>query len=334
MIHYFGWFEAIGIMFLKFGLGAKVAGAKTFAHAITKAGGQKAIATATAGMLAKRHIIDLFSQFFSEHSVKKYKNNLIDVFKMKYKEIQKSSLAQRVRAFGSTLLSVPLLYFFWTKVLSTAIQKILYALLFPLFSMLWNFITAGLNVITFIFKILMLNILVETLAEYRLGKMFLNFIDTIVSLIFKSFKLFNRFLGLFGLNPKSWLIKISLKFNSWLEKILDKHLNHMSKVQNRRDRYVNTIESLSEKRYVYTQNRKDRRVSFYKHIKKLFSQNILKKKDWREMRVYKIELQRKKYNASSIKRRKESVSKKRERKPLLLPYRSIYSCRKKVYIFR
>ena len=108
----------------------------------------------------------------------------------------------------------------------------------------------------------------------------------------------------------------------------------MSKVQNRRDRYVNTIESLSEKRYVYTQNRKDRRVSFYKHIKKLFSQNILKKKDWREMRVYKIELQRKKYNASSIKRRKESVSKKRERKPLLLPYRSIYSCRKKVYIFR
>ncbi len=52
------------------------------------------------------------------------------------------------------------------------------------------------------------------------------------------------------------------------------------------------------------------------------------------MRVYKIELQRKKYNASSIKRRKESVAKKRERKPLLLPYRSIYSCRKKVYIFR
>ncbi len=332
-IHFFGWWEAIGILFLKFGLGAKVAGAKSFAHAITKAGGQQAIATATAGMLAKRHIIDLFSKFFSEHSVKKYKKNLIDVFKMKLKELQSSSLAQRVKAFGSTLLSVPLLYFFWTKVLSTAIQKILYALIVPLFSMLWNFVTAGLNVITFVLKILMLNVLVETLAQYRLGKIFLNFIDNVVSLIFKLFKLFNRFLEIFGLSPKSWLIKISIKFNAWLEKILDKGLNYITKAQNRRDRYVNDIEALSEKRYIYTQNRKDKRVSFYKHIKKLFSQNILKKKDWREMRKRKKELQRKKYNASSIKRRKENIAKKRERKPLLLPYRSAYSFRKKPSLF-
>jgi len=253
IIHFLGWWEAIGILFLKFGLGAKVAGAKTFAHAITKAGGQQAIATATAGMLAKRHIIDLFSKFFSEHSVKKYKNNLINVFKMKLKEIQKSSLMQRLKALGSMLLSVPLLYFFWTKVLTTAIQKIVYALVLPLFSILWNFITAGLNIVSFILKILMLNILLETLAQYRLGKKFLNFIDAIVSLIFKLFNLLNRLLELIGLNPKSWLIKVSIKFNAWLEKILDKGLSYITKVQNKRDRYINIVEAISEKRYTYTQ---------------------------------------------------------------------------------
>ncbi len=194
IIHFFGWWEALGILFLKFGLGAKVAGAKTFAHAITKAGGQQAIATATAGMLAKRHIIDLFSKFFSEHSVKKYKNNLMNVFKMKLKEIQKSSFIQRLKAFGSMLLSVPLLYFFWTKVLTTAIQKIVYALVLPIFSILWNFLSAGLNIITFVLKILMLNILLETIAQYHWGKKFLRFIDSIVSLIIKFFKLLSKFL--------------------------------------------------------------------------------------------------------------------------------------------
>ncbi|MCK5678737.1 MAG: hypothetical protein KAH72_09720, partial [Flavobacteriaceae bacterium] len=41
---YLDWWEMFGILLLKFGLGAKVAGAKTFAKAVAKAGGKKAIA--------------------------------------------------------------------------------------------------------------------------------------------------------------------------------------------------------------------------------------------------------------------------------------------------
>ncbi|MEA2111177.1 MAG: hypothetical protein U9P71_03910 [Campylobacterota bacterium] len=312
----------MGILFLKFGLGTKVAGAKTFAHAISKAGGQKVIASATAGMLAKRHIIDLFSKFFTEHSVNKYRKNLIAVVKIKLKEIQNSSLMKRAKAFGSMLLSIPLLYFFWTKVLTTAIQKIVYALVLPLFTLLWNFVTTGFNIVTFILKILMLNVFIDTLAQYSWGKKLLNFIDNVVELILKLFKLINSAFEFIGLSPKSWLIKPSLKFNAWLEDIVDKGLSYIIKLQNRRDRYVNAVEKISLKRYSYTQKREEKTVSFWKHTKKLFSQHILKKRDWREMRKHKEALKREKFNTSSRAKRKRNLNKKRERNPLLLPYRA------------
>ena len=104
LIHYFGWWEAIGILFLKFGLGAKVSGAKSFAHAVVKAGGKKAIALATAGMLTKRHIIDILSKFFAEHSIKRYKKNLTLVMKKIFDEIRHSTPVKKLRAFGSMLL--------------------------------------------------------------------------------------------------------------------------------------------------------------------------------------------------------------------------------------
>jgi hypothetical protein len=321
-IHFFGWWEALGILFLKFGLGAKVAGAKTFAHAIAKAGGHKAIATATAGMLAKRHIIDLFSKFFAEHSLKRYKANLTHLFKMKIKEIRNSSLIKKLKAFGSMLLSIPIFYLFWTKVLSTAIQKIVYALVVPLFSILWSFITAGLNIFNFLLKIVMLNVFVDALAQYRWGRWVLKIIDTIVAEIIKLFSLLNHLFGFIGLNPKLWLIRVSLRFNHWIEDILDDGLNYMARLQNRRDRYVNVVETLSQKRFYYTQNRRKKRTSFWKHTKKLFSKHVLKKRDWREMREKKIEQKRQKFRVSVNERRSVNLKKKRERHPLLLLYRS------------
>ncbi|RLA71650.1 MAG: hypothetical protein DRG24_05000 [Epsilonproteobacteria bacterium] len=310
----------MGILFLKFGLGAKVAGAKTLTHAIVKAGGHKAIAVATTGMLAKRHIIDLFSKFFTAHSVSKYKQNLITVLKLKANEIKNSPPIKRLKAFGSMLLSIPMIYFFWTKVLGTAIQKIVYALIVPLFTLIWNLLITSLNILTFIFQVLMLNVLLDVLANYRWGKVILNFIDRLVYLLGSVLNLFNKLLSYLGINPKSWLIKLSMKFNAWLERILDQNLPEVKKIRNRRDRYINGVESISEKRYLYLQKKRIKRVSVWKQTKILFTKSILKKKSWQEIRQKKVLQREARQLRTTAEIRRKNVQTHTKRHPLLLPY--------------
>jgi len=307
---------------LKFGLGAKVAGAKTLTHAIVNAGGQKAIAVATTGMLAKRHIIDLFSKFFTAHSVSKYKHNLINVLKIKVNEIKNSSPIKRLKAFGSMLLSIPMIYFFWTKVLGTAIQKIVYALVVPLFTLIWNLLITSFNILTFIFQVLMLNVLLDALANYRLGKIILNFVDKLLYLLGAVLNLFNQALSYLGINPKAWLIKLSMKFNAWLERILDQNLPEIKKIRNRRDRYINIVEAISEKRYRYLQKKRVKRVSVWKQTKILFSKNILKKKSWQEIRQKRVLHREARQQRTTAEIRRKNMLTLKKRHPLLLPYKA------------
>ncbi len=313
IIHFFGWWEALGLIFLKFGLGANVAGAKTFTHAIIKVGGKKALAFATTGMLAKRHIIDIFSKFFTEHSVNRYKKNLLNVLKKKIDELLHSPPLQRLRALGASLLSVPIVYFFWTKVLGTAIQKFVYALVVPLFTMLWNFLSAGFNFLSFIFKVLMLNILLDALSHYTWGKKILYLVDKIVELIGKLFALFNLLLVYIGLNPKRWLIRLSQKFNRYLESILDSGLSPIEKVQNRRDRYINIVEIISVKRFLYMQKKSEKKVSFWRQTRKLYEQKVLKQKGFKEIRELRVQQRRVREEKTIAYRRKINFRKKRER---------------------
>ena len=285
LIHYFGWWETLGILFLKFGLGAKVAGAKSFTHAIVKAGGKKAITIATAGMLAKRHIIDHLSKFFAKHSVKRYRRNLALVLRKKLDEIKHSTPIKKLKAFGSMLLSVPMIYFFWSKVLGTAIQKFVYALIIPLMTLLWNLIMTSINLMGFIFQVLMLNLFLETLSNYSWGKKIITFIDSTVHFFGQILNWANTLLGYIGVNPKAWLIKLSNHFNKWLESILDKGLNPVKKLQKKRERHENIRNRLVEKRYRYTHSKRDKQISYWKHIRNLFDQKVLKKRDWRESRV-------------------------------------------------
>ncbi len=321
VIHLFAWWEALGLIFLKFGLGANIAGAKTFAHAIIKVGGKKALATATAGMLAKRHIIDIFSKFFTEHSVNRYKKNLLNVIKRKLDELLHSPPMQRIRAFGSTLLSIPLVYFFWTKVLGTAIQKFVYALVVPLFSMLWNFLSAGFNILSFIFKVLMLNVFFDALSHYSWGKKILYVLNLFISLIAKVFTFSNKLLEYIGLNPRRWLINHSQKFNHYLESILDSGLPHIEKVQNRRDRYINIVESISVKRFLYAEKKADVKLSFWKRTKKLYRKKILKEKHFREIRAQRAEVRNSRIEKTSSYIQKRNFLKKRERIALQLPFK-------------
>ena len=320
LIYWLGWWETLGILFLKFGLGAKVAGAKSITHAIVKAGGKKAIAAATAGMLAKRHIIDLISRFFAEHSVKRYKRNLLLLLSSKYDEIKNSTPVKKIKAFGSMLLSVPLIYFFWTKVLGTAIQKFVYALLLPLITLIWRLILTSFNFLGFLFEILMLNLLLDALKNYSWGKKFLELIDAVIRLIGRMLNLLNTMLGYIGLDPKGWLIKFSIRFNRWLESILDKGLSKITKVQRRRDRYVNAVEALSEKRKLYLLAKEDKKISYWRYTRKLFKQKILRKKGWREKREERAK-RWKEPKAGSRNAIREKIADNRKRQSaLLLPY--------------
>ena len=319
LIHFFGWWETLGILFLKFGLGAKVAGAKTFTQAMIKAGGKKAIAVATAGMLTKRHIIDLISKFFAEHSIKRYKRNLTLVLKKKFDEIKHSTPVKKLRAFGSMLLSVPMIYFFWTKVLGTAIQKFVYALVLPMATLLWNLVLTGINFLGFIFQILMLNIFLDTLASYSWGKKIIALIDDIVRLIGSMLSLLNTLFGYIGLNPKAWLVKLSNRFNRWLELILDKGLSPVARIQNRRYRHTNATEALRTKRYIYAQSKRNKQISYWKYSRDLFEKKVLKKREWREKRIQrKKRWERKKQNNRNASRN-TILTKRGKRKPLLMP---------------
>jgi hypothetical protein len=278
-----------------------------------KAGGKKAIAVATAGMLTKRHIIDLISKFFAEHSIKRYKRNLTLVLKKKFDEIKHSTPVKKLRAFGSILLSVPMIYFFWTKVLGTAIQKFVYALVLPMATLLWNLVLTGINFLGFIFQILMLNIFLDTLASYSWGKKIIALIDDIVRLIGSMLSLLNTLFGYIGLNPKAWLVKLSNRFNRWLELILDKGLSPVARIQNRRYRHTNATEALRTKRYIYAQSKRNKQISYWKYSRDLFEKKVLKKREWREKRI-----QRKKQNNRNASRN-TILTKRGKRKPLLMP---------------
>lgn len=323
LVFWLGWWETLGILFLKFGLGAKVAGAKSFTHAIIKAGGKKAIATATAGMLAKRHIIDLVSRFFAEHSVKRYRHNLTLLLRRKYDEIRHSTPVKKIKAFGSMLLSIPLIYFFWTKVLGTAIQKFVYALLLPLITLIWRVILSSFNFLGFLFEILMLNLLIEALKNYSWGKKLIALIDSIIHLIGKILNLLNTMLGYIGLDPKAWLIKGSIRFNRWLESILDKGLSKISRVQKRRDRYINAVEALSEKRKRYLLAKEDKKISYWRYTRKLFKQKILREKSWRTKREERARRWKRAKTGSHNAIQERIAAKRKRQNTLLLPYHKV-----------
>ena len=331
LIHYFDWWEVIGILFLKFGLGVKVSGAKTFARAVAKAGGTKVIAISTVSMLTKRHIIDISSKFFTEHSIEKYKKNLIGVLKIKLEEFKQSSMMKKIQAGIVLLFSIPGVYIFYTKVISVAIQKFVYALIVPIFTLLWAFIKGSFNFIGLIFEIIALNVFLEAISKYEWGKTFLKWVDKLVYFIGDLFNLLSRllkwFFSLFGINfnPKSYLISKSLQFNKWLESIIDKGLNKILKIEKKRDRYVNVVESISEKRKIFVQKKMDKKVSFWKTFKYNFKKKVFKHKDWRELREERCIKRKERIEKTLSYRRLDNINNKNKKRKhvLILPFHEL-----------
>ena len=307
LIHFFGWWETLAILLIKFALGVKVGGAKTLAHAVVQAGGKKALAAATAGMLAKRHLIDLFSKFFSRHSLSRWRDNLLHVLKLKYDELRRSPPAKRLKAFGTTLLSVPVIYFLWTKVVSAAVQKILYAMVLPLFSFLWNLLLTGMNILGFVLQVLMLNVFLEALAHSRFGRRLLTLIDRILYLFTAMIGLIDKALSLIGIHPRRWLIRHSIRFNHWLGRIIDRGLPFPGKLANRRDRYINGVESIYLTRARYAESRRKRPVPLRKKIRTLYERKVLKQRSWREKRLQRSRARRQRHARTAAAKRQHSL---------------------------
>lgn len=338
LINFFGWWEAIGILFIKFGLGIKISGAKTFARAVAKAGGKKVLATATVSMLAKRHLIDVTTKFLAEHSFSKFSGNAKIVMKLKWMEFKSTSFVKKIQAFGLLLLSIPGVYFFWTKFISVTIQKIVYALIVPIITLIWNLISGMFNFLGFILEILALNVLLEAIQNYEWGKRVVAGIDKVIYLIGDLFTYLNigikKFFKLFGIEfePKQYIIEKSKDLNNWLIKILDKGLNKITIVKNKRDRYINIFEKISEKRALAKQIQKDKKISFFKTVKKSYRERFSKKLtalEKIEVRRMKknlhLEKQKEKRSRTIAERRKKAIldNKNRNREALVLPYQKL-----------
>jgi hypothetical protein len=123
-----------------------------------------------------------------------------------------------------------------------------------------------------------------------------------------------------GFNPKAQLIKLSNRFNKWLESILDKGLSPVHKLENKRARYVNAVEKISERRYLTAQIKRDKKISQWNYIRKLYEKKVLKKRDWRENRVIRAENSYKERKNSQNTIRKRVLEKRKKRSALCLPY--------------
>ena len=290
IFYYLDWWDAIGLLILNLGLGMKLHGAKTFAMAVAKSGGKKALAMTTAGVIIKRHIIDLMTKFFAEHSVKRYKDNILRIAKLQFEKIKNSSPAQKMKAVVGSVLSIPIVYFIWSKVLGTAIQKFIYALVYPIIVWLFDFITHGFNLITnligFVFQLTLLNYVINWLEKRPFGRAMLNWVQTLFTILGNVLDFLNDGFKLIGLDPKHRLIVWSNRFNRWLEKIIQKEMNAYDSLWSRRAMHYTSREVL----YIHRKARKEslKKVSIKKKFKAFYEKKVLKKKGWREAREERI----------------------------------------------
>ena len=286
-IHFSVGWTVLGLLALKFGLGVKIGTAKTFAAGVVKAGGKKALLFTTSGMLLKRHVIDLSTKFFTDHSVGKYKQNIVSVFKMKFEGIKNSSKIQRAKAIGVTLLGGPVLYLFWTKALGAVVQKVFYKALYPIFLFIWTFIINSLgflgNAIGFIFQLVIINFVIDNLEKYWWGKAFLKGVTNIIRFFGDLFMYLNKVFIFLGFDVRMLMIRFSIKFNRWLEGILDKGLNKRQKLINRRNRHISTCKKINFKRKGRFKVREGK-ISSWKKMKGFMRTKVQKKLTWQEKR--------------------------------------------------
>lgn len=284
----FDWYGVVGIFLLKSGLGLKVGAAKTFGAAFVKAGGYKVVAGATTGVLAKRFMIDKFQQNMNTHFISRWKNNAVALAKKQFSKIKTTSAVVKIQALIASILSIPAIYFIWTKVLGVAIQKFLYKLALPIGLFIWTMIIESMsfitNFITFAFQLVVINFMFGWLDKFTLGRKFLSGMRNLISFIANIFDNINSGFKIFGFDPKHYVALKAIAFNLWLQDKLDSDLNARNKLIVRRARRLNPVEAIALKRKCRTV-KKEKKRNLMKKAKMLFKSKVLKHKTWKEKRA-------------------------------------------------
>jgi len=294
------WWEVIGFAFLNIVLGIKVAGAKTFSSALIKIGGKKALAGATLTVLAKRHLIDRLTKFFTEHSVERYKDNIIRLLKMKIREIRELPLVKKLKAILSAFASIPVVYYLWSKIFTGFVQKLFYSFVYPTIKGIFSLLMVGVgfvgnwlnfiwNFVEFLVQVLFLNFFLEKIEKYRIGKVIVQFFVLLSKGISEIFWVVNKITSFFGVDIKHSLIVYSLRFNRYLERVIYKRENAYKRVSMHREIHRTSREKLLIERELRSDKRgiigiRKKNLSKTKKMRKLFEKIVLKKKDWRERR--------------------------------------------------
>lgn len=280
LLDYFAYWEIIGFFFLKTLLGMNTLGAKTFTMAVVKVGGKKAILFTTFGVLIKRHVIDILTKFFMEHSVKRYQKSIKQIINIQIQKIKDAPMSIKIRNAFVALGTYPALSFFWTKVIGGVLQKMLYKLFFPLILAITNVL---LNLFGFvgsffylIFQVVIINFVMSGLEGSRTGRGILKGIDFIIYGIGNLFDLLNDVLKKIGLDPKHRLIVLSYKINNWLESIIDKGENTRCRLLIARERRLNNYELLQYNRNIRQASKKKKMKTIRMRIRRIVNRKIKK----------------------------------------------------------
>jgi hypothetical protein len=265
------WFELLGLFFIKTILGFKIGGVKSFGKALLRIGGKKVLLLSTAGMLLKRHIIDLSSKFFTEHSVQRYSESIKKIAIMQFNKVRYSSLSKKIQGFFALLLSIPLISFFWTKVLSAVAQKLLYKMFYPIFLMIFTFLKNSFSFIgglfTLFFQLLFIDFFSNLFRRSKLGKSVIAVFSFLFSLFGRVLSFFNRLLILIGIDIRHLLISYSITINKWLENIIYKKYSKRKRILIKRELRSSARGVLMKKRKAYVVFKKKKTQSIGKIVK-------------------------------------------------------------------
>jgi len=208
------------------------------------------------------------------------------------------------------IVQLPILYFVWYKVLGTAIQKLIYGLLYPLFAIFIEYIATGFNfmvgLVGFIFQLTLLNYLIDWMEKRPFGKAIIKGITSFIKAFGNIFDFINSGFKIVGVDPKHALIIYSIKLNRWLERIINKHSNARDRLCSRRLIHLTSREMIISKRNARKQDKKE---GLHKKAKRLFDEKVLKKKTWKQRREI-----RKEGRKRDTKSRSSRFCEKRDRK--------------------
>lgn len=256
---------------------------KTF-FTIVKKIGYKKFFVSIIWVIIKRFLIEQITNYFKKHSFKRFKNNFIEVLKLKMKEIKNTSFVKKIMAFFYFLLGGSFFYYFLTtyigKILIGLLQKIFYILILFIGKFLTLVFGLSVFIFTSIIQIFFVIKIINYIEQFTIVKWFYS----IVSFIFKKFLYFLDYI--FGTKIHLSLIKLSRRLDEYFASILDKNFSGYEVIQRRRDRYINGIEyiSVQRERYILKKREVDK-TNTIKYYNKLLKKYISKKKTWKEKRA-------------------------------------------------